>query len=133
MVGSFAALVVATFVWRGESFDIRECRVASHTKVVLHATLGRQPVVIPAHRVENAVTLHALIARDDVGVGVAKYVADVQRTRDGWRGGVDRIDLFATDPAVEAIDAVVLPNQAPFVFEAFDANFFWNHGPGQQV
>ena len=40
--------------------------------------LRRQAVGVPAHRVQHIKTLHALIASDDVGGGVALRVAHVQ-------------------------------------------------------
>ena len=64
---------------RLEAGVVRRRRVAAHAEVVLDAALGRQAVVVPAHRVEDLLAAHALEAGDDVGVGVAEHVADVQR------------------------------------------------------
>jgi hypothetical protein len=63
--------------------------VAAHVVVVLHAPLGREPVVVPPHGVEDVAAAHALVAGDDVGVRVAEDVADVERPRHGGRRRVD--------------------------------------------
>ena len=78
LIGGLAALVVATLERRGETGHIRKVRIAANPVVVLNAALGRQPVVIPAHRVENLEATHALEAGNHVGVGVAKDVTYVQ-------------------------------------------------------
>ena len=74
-------------------------RVAAHAEVVLHAALGGQAVVVPPHGVEDLLARHALVARDQVRVGVAEDVADVQRARDRRRGGVDGVDLRRARPS----------------------------------
>ena len=74
---------------------VRQRRIAAHAVVVLHAALGRQPVVVPSHRIEHFAAAHPLKARDDVGVRVGEDVADVQRPADGRRRRVDREDLVA--------------------------------------
>ena len=89
LVGSLAALVAATLKRRSEAGHVWQVRVATNPVVVLHATLGRQPVVIPAHRVVNLETAHALEAGNHVGVGVTKDVAYVQRARSCRRRGVN--------------------------------------------
>ena len=73
---------------------VRQRRVALDAEVVLHPALGRQAVVVPAHRVEHGLAAHPLEAGDDVGVGVGEHVADVQRTAHGRRRGVDRVDVL---------------------------------------
>ena len=80
---------------------VRQRRIAAHAVVVLHAALGRQPVVVPSHRIEHLAAAHPLKARDDVSVGVRKHVADVQRSADGRRRRVDRKDLVAWLGAIE--------------------------------
>ena len=70
-------------------------RVAADVEVVLHAPLGGEPVVVPAHRVEDVPPAHALVARDDVGLRVAEDVADVQRARHRRRRRVDDEGLVA--------------------------------------
>ena len=64
---------------------VRQRRVAADAVVVLHAALGGQAVVVPAHRVEDLAAAHPLEARDRVGVGVGEDVADVQRAADRRR------------------------------------------------
>ena len=66
-----------------------EARVAADAEVVLHPALGGQPVVVPAHRVEDRLAPHPLEAGHRVGVGVREDVADVQRARHRGRRGVD--------------------------------------------
>ena len=60
-------------------------RVAGDVIVVLNAAFGREAVVIPAYRVEYRFSLHALVSGDDVGLGVAEDVSDMQRTGNGRR------------------------------------------------
>ena len=92
---------------------VRQRRVAAHAEVVLHPALGRQAVVVPAHRVEHLLAAHPLVARDQVGVRVGEHVPDVQRARDGRRGSVDRVDLLARLGAVEGVGVVGLPALGP--------------------
>ena len=72
---------------------VRQVRIAAHAEVVLHPALGRQPVVVPAHRVEDLAAAHALEAGDRVGLHVAERRAHVQRAADRGRRRVDREDL----------------------------------------
>ena len=67
------------------------CRVAAHPVVVLHPALGRQPVVVPADRVEHVLAAHPLVAGDQVGVGVGEHVSHVQRP-DTVGGGVSMLN-----------------------------------------
>ena len=69
-------------------------RVAADAVVVLDPALGGQPVVVPAHRVEDLVAAHPLVAGDGVGVGEREDVADVQRPADRRGRRVDRVDLL---------------------------------------
>ena len=65
---------------------VRERGVAPDPEVVLDPTLGRQPVVVPADRVEDLLAPHALISSDQVGVRVRTHVnrrADVPLTVGG--------------------------------------------------
>ncbi len=87
----------------------RRPRVAADVEVVLDAALGREPVVVPPHRVEDVLSAHAPEARDDVGVRVAEDVADVQRARDGRRRRVDDEGLVARPGRVVGIDAEAVP------------------------
>ena len=92
-------------------------RVAAHAEVVLHPALGRQAVVVPAHRVEDRLAAHPLEARDQVGVGVGVDVPDVQRPGHRRRRGVDRVDLVARAGAVERVGLVGLPPLRPLRLE----------------
>ena len=98
---------------RRERVVVRQGRVAPHAEVVLHAALGRQAVVVPAHRVEDALAGHPLVARDQVGVRVGEDVADVQAAAHRRRRGVDRVDVGALGGAVELVGLVVLPALRP--------------------
>ena len=57
---------------------IGEGRIDANPEVVLHAALGRQAVIVPAHGVEDRFTQHSLETRNDVGVRVREHVADVK-------------------------------------------------------
>ncbi len=92
--------------------------IAAHAEVVLHAALRRQPVVVPAHRVEDLAALHAHVAGDRVRVRVGEDVPDVQRAADGRRRRVDREDPLARRRAVEGVGALALPGLAPLLLEA---------------
>ena len=72
---------------------VGERRVADDAVVELRAALDVEAVVVPAHRVEDLLAPHALVAGDGVGVGVGAHVADVQAAADGGRRRVDRVDL----------------------------------------
>src|SRR5579863_1160835 len=55
-------------------------------KVILNASLCREAVVVPSHRIEDALAAHALEARDQVGLRVRKNMAHMQGAGDGgWR------------------------------------------------
>ena len=63
---------------RPEAVDVarrRDGRVRARLDRVL---LGGQAERVPAHRVQHVEAAHALVAREDVGRGVAFRVADVQ-------------------------------------------------------
>ncbi len=135
LVGRLGALVVAALERRGESRVVGEGRVAADSVVVLHAAFGRQAVVVPAHRVEDVLAAHAVIAGDDVGVRVAEHVADVQRARRGRRGSVDGVDALTVGRgegvrAVEEVRTVGLPAAAPLRFEPFEGGLVWHRVDG---
>ena len=126
---------------RGEVGVVGQRRVAAHAEVVLDAPLGRQAVVVPAHRVEDLLAAHPLEAGDEVGVGVGEDVADVQRARDGRRRGVDRVDALARRRTVEGVGLLVLPGLRPPGLEALqrrlvrygDAGGGRRRGPGRAL
>ena len=103
---------------RGEVGVVGQRGVAAHAVVVLHATLGRQAVVVPAHRVEDGLPAHPLEAGDQVGVGVGEDVADVQAAAHGRRRGVDGVDVLARLGAVEGVGVLLLPPPRPGGLEA---------------
>ena len=78
LVSSFGGFVVSTNLGWGKCLLVGECGVASNPVVVLNSALGGQTVVIPTHWVVDAVTAHPLVARHNIGVGIAKDVADVK-------------------------------------------------------
>ena len=98
---------------RGEVRVVRQGRIAAHPVVVLHATLGGQAVVIPTHGVEHTFAAHALVARDQVGVGVAEHVSHVQRSRNRGRRGVDAEHLVARLRAHERVGVLFAPPGRP--------------------
>ena len=55
-------------IGHGERRIVRQRRIAAHAVVVLHPPFGRQPVVVPPHRIEDGLAAHPLEARDDVRV-----------------------------------------------------------------
>ena len=137
LVGRAAALVVAALVRGSEAGVVRQRRVAAHAVVVLHAALGRQAVVVPAHRVEHRLAAHALEAHLDVGVRVAEDVPDVQAARRGRRGSVDRedpgaADLGGADP-VEQVRALLGPCGIPLAFETLECGLVRNERVGHGV
>ena len=129
LVGGLGALAVAALERRHKVGRVGQRRIAPHAVVVLHASLGGQPVVIPAHRIEHAPTAHALEAGDDIRVGVGEDVADVQRSRCGGRGSVDRVDALAGGArSVEAVGALRLPGLAPLGLEALEGRLVGDVG-----
>jgi len=99
---------------------VGERGVAAHAEVVLHAPLGGQAVVVPAHRVEHRPPAHPLVARDDVGVRVGEHVPDVQRPAHRGGRGVDREHRIARCRAVEPVYAQLVPSAGPSRLEAVD-------------
>ena len=69
--------------------------VAPDAEIVLHPPLGWQAVVIPSHRIEDALASHPLVTGDQIRVGVREDMAYVQAAADRRRRGVDRVDLGA--------------------------------------
>ncbi len=57
--------------------------------------LGRQTECVETHRVEHVAAGHALVARIDVGTGVAEHVSHVQPVPGGVGEHVVDIELFA--------------------------------------
>ena len=114
-------LRVAAAVGRFEVLHVGEARIAAHAEVVLHAALRGQAVVVPAHRVEHVLADHAVLAREDVGLGVREHVTDVQRARGCGRGSVDREDLLAARLAVERVDLRAFPLGIPLALETIEA------------
>ena len=101
-------------------------RIASHAEVVLDSTLGRQPVVVPAHRVKHGTPPHAVKPRDDVRVGVRKDMADVQRATDGGRRRIDGKNLVARLGPIESVEAGFFPACRPLGFETFECRLLRN-------
>ena len=113
---------------RVEAGVIRERGVATDAEVVLHAPLGRQPVVVPAHRVEDVLPAHPLVARDEVRVRVGEDMPDVQRATDRWRRRIDRVDRVAARRAVERVDSFALPALGPLRLDPPDGRLFGHAG-----
>ena len=111
---------------RAEVGVVGERGVAAHPEVVLHATLGRQAVVVPAHRVEHGLAAHPLEARDDISVGVGEDVSDVERAAHGRRRRVDREDVGARAGPIEAVDPFRVPARHPLLLEPFERRLVGN-------
>ena len=63
-------LAIGAFERRHEIRIVLEGGVHAHAIIVLHTAFGRQSVVVPAHRVEHVVAVHALESRDHIGMRV---------------------------------------------------------------
>ena len=111
---------------RRERRVVRQRRIAPHAVVVLHAPLGRQPVVVPAHRIEHRAPAHPLKARDDVGVREREHVPDVQRSAHRRRRRVDRVHALARHGAIERVGAILLPAGLPLLFEPLERGLVGN-------
>ena len=103
-----------------EADGIRLAWVAANAVVRLDSAFGRQAVVVPAYWVEDGLAGHPLVAGNGVGVGVAEYVADVQRAADSWRWRVDRKDVVPDRRLVERVRAVGVPLGCPAFFDAVE-------------
>ena len=102
---------------------VRQRRIAPHAVVILHASLRRQAVVVPSHRIEHGLPAHPLEPRNHIGVGVGEDVPHVQRAADGRRRRVDRKDVGARTGAIEGVDAAGVPARHPLLFEPFEGGF----------
>ena len=100
-----------------EARVVRQGRLAAHPEDLLHPALGRQPVVVPGHRVEHAAAAHPLVAGDQVGVRVRQHVAHVQGAAHRQRRRVDGEYLDPGAGAVEGVGAGGLPPRRPPVLE----------------
>ncbi len=107
--------------------------VAAHAEVVLHAPLGGQAVVVPAHGVEDLTAAHALEAGDRVGVGVGEDMADMQGSGHGGRGRVDRVDLVPRLRPVEPVGALGVPAAYPYRLEPIEGGLVGNGGMAQSL
>jgi hypothetical protein len=88
-------------------------RIAAHVEIGLDTALGRQPVVVPAHRVEDVAAAHAVVAHHHVGMRVAEDVPHVQRARDGRRWRVDDEGLLASATGIVRVYAQSVPVRVP--------------------
>ena len=100
--------------------------IAAHAVIVLNPSLSGKAVVVPPHRVEHFSATHPLESRNDVGMRVREDMTDMQRSADGRRRRVDRIDVIARFGAVEAERAVCVPPRLPFRLEPLERRLFRN-------
>ncbi len=98
----------------------------------LDAALDVEAVVVPAHRVEDLLAAHALVAGDEVGVRVAEDVPGVQRAAHRGRRRVDGEDLGAGLRAVEPVGAVGLPAGAPLRLQPLERRLLRDRRHGRQ-
>jgi hypothetical protein len=75
---------------------------------------GRQTEGVPAHRVQHVESAHALVARDDVGGGVALEMADVQPRARGVREHVHAVELGPRAARRRAEGGAGFPGRLPF-------------------
>lgn len=81
---------------------------------LLDKALGRQAVVVEAHRVKNILPAHPLEPRDKLGLRVAHHMALVKVIgRDIRRRRVDGKDLALAIGGVETEDSFLLPKATP--------------------
>ena len=109
---------------RRERRIVRQRRIAPYPVIVLDATFGRQPVIIPSHRIEDGLASHPMEAGNQVGMREREDVADVQRAADGRRRCVDGVHVGAGARSIEAVDARLFPARVPFRFEPFQCGLF---------
>ena len=121
-------LAIGALERRLEVRVVGEGHVHAHAVVVLHAALGGQAVVVPAHRVEHVIAAHALVARNHVGVRVGEHVTHVQRTGNGGRRGVDGVDGLTVAGVAEFVGAVFVPDGAPLVLKPVHADLVGQRG-----
>ena len=94
--GDFASPVVAEAErpdLPGEVGDVRLRRDARMLAGLDRVLLSRQAEGVPAHRVQDVLTLRTAEAREDVGGGVALGVADVEAGAGGIREHVEDVEL----------------------------------------
>ena len=115
-------LAIGAFERRHEIRIVLQGSVHAHAVIVLHTAFGRQAVVVPAHRVEHVVAVHALETRDHIGMRVGEHVAHMQVARNGGRRGIDGIDGLAVAGALELVDSALVPDATPLVFETVHAD-----------
>ena len=106
-------------------FDVGNVGFRPHSEIVLHAPLGRQAVIVPAHRVGNVPAGHALIAGDQVLVGVREDMTDVERTADGRGRGVDHKRTGTGCAWVAFFDAEFAPALPPVSLTLVDVKALW--------
>ena len=112
---------------------VRHRRVAAHAVDVLHPPLGRQPVVVPAERVEDRLAGHPLVPGDDVRVREGEHVPDVQRPGHGGRRRVDRVHLGPRPGPVEPVYLVGLPAYAPYRLKSVESGLVGHGGSARLV
>ena len=123
------ALVLRRLLRRAVALHVRLGGVAADAVVVLHTALGGQAVVVPAHRVEHVLAVHALVPGEHVGLRVGEDVAHMQGAGGGRRGSVDRVDLLAGGLRVERVRALVGPAGGQLLLEALEGRLV-RHGHG---
>ena len=118
-LGRFLRITSGFEVW-----EVREVRIAPNIKEVLHPPFRRQTVVIPSHRVEDIHSSHAALAYDQVLMGVAEHVSDVEGAAyRRWRRVHYESRVRArSDPT---INPHFLPSSTPFALDFFGYVLFW--------
>ena len=109
---------------RFEVWQVRKVRVAANVEEVLHTSFGGQTVVIPPHGIEDIHSSHAALAHDQILMGVAENVADVEGAAYSWGRRVHNESFVASTHWIPAINTHFLPSSPPFALDFFGRILF---------
>src|SRR4029453_1465091 len=104
---------------RFEVWQVREGGIPANVEEVLPPPFGGQTVVIPPHGIEDIHSSHAALAHDQILMGVAEHVSDVEGAAYGRRRRVHNESLVASARRIPAINTHVLPSSALFALDFF--------------
>ena len=102
-----------------EVWQVREIGIAANVEEVLHPPFRGQAVVIPPHGIEDIHSSHAALAHDQILMGVAEHVSDVEGAAYGRRRRVHNESLVSSARRIPAINTHFLPSSAPFALDFF--------------
>ncbi len=107
-----------------EALFIGHRGLAAHVEMVLDAALGGQTVVVPPHRIEDVSPRHPPVSGEDVGLGVAEHVADVERARDRRGRRVDE-EFRGRCVLPEGVGGRFLPGPRPALLRFLRLEMLW--------